>query len=337
MRRIDEQEWIALQQALTTTVAARVPEWTEGQSHDPGIAILQLVAFLVEDLATRGPLREGAAPWISRTVDALNHVDDGSAIQVSVGGERWEFLRSLADASRDATVFSVDDHGAVVFGDGEHGRRPPSGSRITARFRDGGGEQGSVTARTTWPFEGRVYSVVLGVEGTVRFAATAVASESWSGMKRPRYFDGRLLTADDLDDEQSYLLTKHRRHQRALHGSGVVNGLQVQGTGTGDSVTIRAGCALDREGREIYVNGDLLVTVPAGTPSPAHVVVEYAERATDPVPTSGEGEVVPTRIEEGCRVLLENGSAHDGIPIARLIGATDGWKVDATFVPPRVR
>ncbi len=44
---------------------------------------------------------------------------------------------------------------------------------------------------------------------------------------RPRYFDRQQLRADDLNLGQSYLRERLRRHNRHLHGWGVVCGLQV--------------------------------------------------------------------------------------------------------------
>lgn len=48
-----------------------------------------------------------------------------------------------------------------------------------------------------------------------------------AGLTRPRYFNGQLLTADDLQAEQNYFREKLRRHNRCLHGWGVVRGLEV--------------------------------------------------------------------------------------------------------------
>lgn len=49
--------------------------------------------------------------------------------------------------------------------------------------------------------------------------------------KRNRFFAGRLLTAEDLKLEQEYLREKQKRHNRYLHGFGVVFGLEVSVTG----------------------------------------------------------------------------------------------------------
>lgn len=45
--------------------------------------------------------------------------------------------------------------------------------------------------------------------------------------ERVRYFSRQLLTADDMTTEQHYFREKMRRHNRFLHGFGVVCGLEV--------------------------------------------------------------------------------------------------------------
>jgi hypothetical protein len=44
---------------------------------------------------------------------------------------------------------------------------------------------------------------------------------------RPNYTAGALLSARDLNDEQSYRVDRFRRHDRFAHGTGIVCGLRV--------------------------------------------------------------------------------------------------------------
>lgn len=73
--------------------------------------------------------------------------------------------------------------------------------------------------------------------------------------ERVRYFPRKLLTADDLTAEQDYLREKRRRHQRFLHGWGVVCGCDVRPAG-GDSwsVSIAPGYAVSPLGDEIWID-----------------------------------------------------------------------------------
>ncbi len=71
---------------------------------------------------------------------------------------------------------------------------------------------------------------------------------------RPRFFSGNLLTAEDLELLGSYLVEKTRIHNRYLHGSGVVCGLQVICHPCGEGrVIVEPGYALDCCGNDVLV------------------------------------------------------------------------------------
>lgn len=74
---------------------------------------------------------------------------------------------------------------------------------------------------------------------------------------RPRFFAGQLLTEEDLNRLDRYIVAKHRLHNRYLHGWGVACGLEVichpcQGQGQGQ-VTVTGGYALSQCGDDIVV------------------------------------------------------------------------------------
>lgn len=79
---------------------------------------------------------------------------------------------------------------------------------------------------------------------------------SATGLERLRYFQRQLLTADDMRLEQEYFREKQRRHNRFLHGVGVVCGLIAQpDAGTGPlAIVVCPGYALGPWGDEIYVD-----------------------------------------------------------------------------------
>lgn len=122
---------------------------------------------------------------------------------------------------------------------------------------------------------------------------------------RPRYFPRQVVTAADLTADQQYLIQRLKRHNRYLHGCGVVCGLEVLPNPElegGFSVTVTAGYALSPQGDEIYVpnqqtvmldcvedpRGDCtnLEAVPAG--QYAYLAVRYIERDVQPVPALPE-------------------------------------------------
>jgi hypothetical protein len=76
-----------------------------------------------------------------------------------------------------------------------------------------------------------------------------------SGQERVRYFPRQLLTADDMRAEQEYFREKQRRHNRMLHGWGVVCGLDVVADTQKGSMAIQIcpGYALGPCGDEIYL------------------------------------------------------------------------------------
>ena len=83
---------------------------------------------------------------------------------------------------------------------------------------------------------------------------SAVCGEA---LERTRYFPRQLLTADDMRLEQEYFREKLRRHNRYLHGWGVVCGCEVRplpGSGT-SMVRVCPGYAVSPQGDEILVDG----------------------------------------------------------------------------------
>ncbi|MGD2205984.1 MAG: hypothetical protein PVH17_04315, partial [Anaerolineae bacterium] len=75
--------------------------------------------------------------------------------------------------------------------------------------------------------------------------------------ERNRYFDGKLLTTRDFQDEQDYLRGKDKLHNSLLHGYGTVCGLKVAEHPIRACqhryVVLEPGLALDCCGREIIV------------------------------------------------------------------------------------
>lgn len=77
-------------------------------------------------------------------------------------------------------------------------------------------------------------------------------------LERPNWFGGRLLTAADLDLQQSYVRERARRHNRLLHGWGVATGLDVT-AGLDGQLYVSAGFALDAAGNEIVVPDEVRI------------------------------------------------------------------------------
>jgi len=98
-------------------------------------------------------------------------------------------------------------------------------------------------------------------------------------IKRLNYFNGQFLRENDFNLEQDYHLSLRRLHNRKAHTPGIISGLEV--VAGNSQVTVKAGMAIDKDGREIIVETDTTVNVSAGD-NGAHVVIALDERKSDP-------------------------------------------------------
>jgi hypothetical protein len=162
-------------------------------------------------------------------------------------------------------------------------------------------------------------------------------------MVRPRFFAGQLLTKDDLQQLEDYVVAKNRLHNRYLFGSGVVCGFEVLCDPCGGNwITVQPGYGLDCCGNDLLlacktrldVNAmirDLLRDerggVDCGDPCTREtqaaeiaqgkqpireycLTVQYCEQQTDPIapyatdaPCSPQA-CEPSRVREGLRFAL---------------------------------
>ena len=108
-------------------------------------------------------------------------------------------------------------------------------------------------------------------------------------VKRLRYYDQQFLVEADFTDEQKYHLEMRRRATRLLHTFGIAEGLEVQRTGN-RQVTVKPGVAIDRDGREIVVETDQVVSL--DTPAflaatTIFLTIAYQEAPSDPATATG--------------------------------------------------
>lgn len=129
-----------------------------------------------------------------------------------------------------------------------------------------------------------------------------------STLERPRYYPRQLITADDLTLEQDYVRDKLRRHNRLLHGWGVVCGakLDIPQSNPAWKLLVKQGYVLGPFGDEIWIERDVCVDLrtrcypvdwmddpcspcaddslqPAITGGTVHVAVRYQELRARPV------------------------------------------------------
>jgi hypothetical protein len=127
-------------------------------------------------------------------------------------------------------------------------------------------------------------------------------------IERVRYFPRQLLTADDMRAEQEYAREKLRRHNRFLHGWGVVCGCVVERIEDAKSPSVRVcpGYVVGPQGDEIWIDQCVDVDLKLGAldqpcsvrwpcppvgempgnrekPAIAYIAVRYAECHSRPV------------------------------------------------------
>lgn len=339
---LDDERWQRLQTRLLSVIAEQVPDWTDQQDSDPGSALVELFAFLGEQLAFRAnAVPESGRARLFATAAKLESVTSatGGGATVCVDGQEWRQTDTFSEAGPADPVFIVTDDGGIAFGDGQRGRRPAADSQVFVSYRAGVGGAGNarVSVVTRWPPQPLRYALALDASVGVSIATTHQVDQ-FSGRKRVNYFDGQLLGPEDFRDEQQYWLGKHRLHNQALHGWGVVTGLTVTtGSPSSGTIIVEPGLMIDATGREVALRDPVTLTSTAS--SPQFVAVSYVERKADPVPTaSSSGDEKFSRIDEGASVLLtEQDDATVGVVVGRVIRTGAGWQLDATYQPRRVR
>ncbi len=109
-------------------------DWTDVAESDPGVTLVELFAFLGELLLSSH----------SERLAGKTHLGGGrrNEIEVEVDGHPWHQVTDLAGSGAEDPHYLVsrrDDGASVIeFGDGVHGRRPPSNNSIGVRYRHAG-------------------------------------------------------------------------------------------------------------------------------------------------------------------------------------------------------
>jgi hypothetical protein len=248
---LSDEQWAALARDFRRAAARSAPGWTDANASDPGVALLQLLAFALEDLAYR--------------------------------------------------------------------------------------------ADTASPHAGTIAELVGRRAAALAAAWSSVGDDCGGGLRRVRYFSGKLLDADDFHAEQDYLLERLSRRNRLLYGAGVVAGLEV-GVGadeSGQHVEIAPGLAFDPRGHEIFVDACCRLALP---PSAGELLVQiaYRERPCRSVPAltadpSADAEAMePTRIAETFEASVAPAPLDDAVCIARLRSTRGRWRIDRSFAAKRL-
>lgn len=106
-----------------------------------------------------------------------------------------------------------------------------------------------------------------------------------SQLERVRYFPRQLLTADEMLLEQEYFRQKLRRHNRYLHGWGVVCGCEVEAAPTAEQpwqVRVCPGYLIAPQGDDVLIDGCPMFDLRTGLKAPDPCAVAW------PCPPAGE-------------------------------------------------
>ncbi|HEY0111315.1 MAG TPA: hypothetical protein VGB67_16870 [Fibrella sp.] len=108
-------------------------------------------------------------------------------------------------------------------------------------------------------------------------------------IERNRFFLGKAMGPRDFDCDPDYFLSRHRLHNRLLHGWGIVCGLDVvphsDENCKKEYVIVQSGVALDRYGREVILCQTQAVKLPPDVHRYSVLIcLRYSERKVELVP-----------------------------------------------------
>jgi hypothetical protein len=122
-------------------------------------------------------------------------------------------------------------------------------------------------------------------------------SSKTSTNERPRYYSRQLVTPDDMTLEQDYFRAKMRRHNRFLHGWGVVCGARVVQSTQAWMVIVKSGYILGPYGDEIYIETDQCVDVRVPCVPPPSASGNGCQEA-QPAPPSNATQYIAVQYKE---------------------------------------
>lgn len=99
---------------------------------------------------------------------------------------------------------------------------------------------------------------------------SASSCDSGIQSERNHYYTGKFMAAEDFTTDQNYQVSRHRLHNRLLHGWGIICGLEVKQHTSRDCknrwVIVDPGAAMDCCGRELVVEKSMSFELPLPRP-----------------------------------------------------------------------
>lgn len=149
-------------------------------------------------------------------------------------------------------------------------------------------------------------------------------------LRRLNFFTGQLFSAGDLQAEQDYHREKLRRHALALHGSGIVRGLEVRteddACAPSTQVHVGPGIAVDPLGELLVLPIGVQRALPPAAEEPLYLTLRLWEQPGDPTP-GPDGAVAYAHVEEACVVGIGFGVPPMALVLAVLQAQEGRWRV----------
>lgn len=121
-------------------------------------------------------------------------------------------------------------------------------------------------------------------------------------LRRVNPYPGLMIDAEVWRDAHEYHRDLVRLHHLALHGWGIVQGLEVSlARGADNTLRIEPGIAIDPAGNFIVVGQQQMYRIMSREPGPVYLVLQFSDVLAEPA-TSGAGRGQPTRVIEAYRI-----------------------------------
>ena len=154
-------------------------------------------------------------------------------------------------------------------------------------------------------------------------------------LEKNQFFQGKLMTARDMETEQRYHANRLNVVARFAVGAGILSGAEISSVEEADTelrVTIEPGVVIDRFGRPIIIEHTTTKTLPMPGEDEIYLYLRFEETELETVPVprvrgAGEEEYMTNRIVEGFELSYQEvePEAEDTFPT---VDTTIDWEAD---------
>ena len=141
--------------------------------------------------------------------------------------------------------------------------------------------------------------------------------------EKNNFFQGKLMTARDMETEQTYHADRLQTMSRFVSGSGIVHGVEVSSVEESESeleVTLEPGLVVDGYGRPLVIEHRTTKTVPLPSSDDIYLFIMYTETELESVPVpdvsgaSSEEYMSNRRVESFELTYQESAPEFDQLP-----------------------